>query len=237
MKKIRTQKGITLIALIITIVVLLILAVVTITSIQNDGLILYVNNSAIKYNDSVSDEGDVLQEYTNFLTNQIANPGSVTSSSYKLGQEVNIVVDGITHSFYVMKDSTNKENTVLLLAKGNINTTTLKQQNSDTLLSEEQTSGNISYFRNAAARYGLKLGGTGREMTYDEAEALYNNTTFKSKLCATTFFVSGRPDDAYLYDNGYPFYVGASRGLCYSDGYVDGIGVRPVIEISKSKIS
>ena len=44
MKRTKTQKGITLVALIITIIVLLILAVVAIGAVQNDGIIEYAKN-------------------------------------------------------------------------------------------------------------------------------------------------------------------------------------------------
>ena len=49
MKKTKTQKGITLIALIITIVILLIIAVVTIGSIQNSKIIDHAQNASSKY--------------------------------------------------------------------------------------------------------------------------------------------------------------------------------------------
>ena len=50
MRKTRIQKGITLIALIITIIILLILAVVTIGSIKNSNIITYAQNASKDYN-------------------------------------------------------------------------------------------------------------------------------------------------------------------------------------------
>ena len=67
MKKTRTEKGITLIALILTIVTLLILASVAISSIQNDGILSYTENVANKYNQSQRDEQSVLDQYLGYL--------------------------------------------------------------------------------------------------------------------------------------------------------------------------
>ena len=67
MKRTKTQKGITLIALIITIVTLLILASVAISSIQNDGILSYTENVANKYNQAQRDEQSVLDQYLGYL--------------------------------------------------------------------------------------------------------------------------------------------------------------------------
>ena len=52
MRKPKTQKGITLVALIITIIVLLILAVVTIAAISGDSIINHAGNARDSYNES-----------------------------------------------------------------------------------------------------------------------------------------------------------------------------------------
>jgi len=69
MKKTKTQNGITLIALIITIVILLILAAVAIAAIQNENILSHANNAAVKYNQAVQNEQDMLGGYLNFLDN------------------------------------------------------------------------------------------------------------------------------------------------------------------------
>jgi len=69
MKKTKMEKGITLIALIITIVVLLILAAVAIAAIQNENILSHANNAAVKYNQAVQNEQDTLGGYLNFLDN------------------------------------------------------------------------------------------------------------------------------------------------------------------------
>ena len=67
MKKTKTQKGITLVALIITVVVLLILAAVTINSIQNDGIISKAQYVTNKFDESQKDEQSILDEYFSYL--------------------------------------------------------------------------------------------------------------------------------------------------------------------------
>ncbi len=67
MRKTKTEKGITLVALIITIVVLLILAVVAISAIQNDGILRHATNATNKYNQAVTDEQTMLNEYQEYL--------------------------------------------------------------------------------------------------------------------------------------------------------------------------
>jgi len=69
MRKTKMEKGITLIALIITIVVLLILASVAISSIQNDGILSHAIGAGDKYNNAVANEQEVLGSYMNFLNN------------------------------------------------------------------------------------------------------------------------------------------------------------------------
>ena len=72
MKNMRKEKGITLIALILTVIVLLILAVVSISTIQNQGIIEHANSSTTKYNEAVNNEIDVLGSYEE-LENEYVN--------------------------------------------------------------------------------------------------------------------------------------------------------------------
>ena len=55
----RTQKGITLIALVITIIVMLILVAVTITMAVNGGLFQYASDAAKGTNNSIKDESNL----------------------------------------------------------------------------------------------------------------------------------------------------------------------------------
>lgn len=77
MKKTKTQKGITLIALIITIVVLLILAVVTINSIQGDGIILKAKQAADNYTAMANDEQTKLNTLLSQIEENTGNGGTI----------------------------------------------------------------------------------------------------------------------------------------------------------------
>jgi len=81
MRKTKTQRGITLIALIITIVVLLILAAVAISSIQNDGILHYAQNAADSWNKASQNEAGILGDYVNYLANMGATGENVETIS------------------------------------------------------------------------------------------------------------------------------------------------------------
>ena len=71
MKGTKTQKGITLVALIITIIILLILAVVAIRAVQGDGILQYARNSADKYEEKATEENTTLQEYSYYIDGKV----------------------------------------------------------------------------------------------------------------------------------------------------------------------
>ena len=58
----KSDKGITLVALIITIIMLVILAVVTINSVKGDGIIAKAKNAADKYKNSQAEEQEEIQK-------------------------------------------------------------------------------------------------------------------------------------------------------------------------------
>ena len=69
MKKIKQEKGITLVALIITIVVLLILAVVAIGVVKNSDIITYAKNASNMYGTEKNEENQMLQNYIGIIEN------------------------------------------------------------------------------------------------------------------------------------------------------------------------
>ena len=71
MKKTKLEKGITLIALIITIVVLLILSVVTIGAIQESKIIAHAKNAATGYNDEKSKEESAIAGYESLIDSKL----------------------------------------------------------------------------------------------------------------------------------------------------------------------
>ena len=92
MKKTKTQKGITLVALIITIIILLILAVVTISAVSGDGIIQHAKNASNSYNSAKEDENGVLLGYESYLNNNVPKAGlnfwqekGLTSSKVSFG--------------------------------------------------------------------------------------------------------------------------------------------------------
>ena len=84
MKKLKTQKGITLIALIITIVVLLILAVVAIGAAQESNIVGYAQNAAGKYEEGKGDENNSIAGYEDLLS-KYANGGQQSSTNKDKG--------------------------------------------------------------------------------------------------------------------------------------------------------
>ena len=73
LKRKNLEKGITLIALIITIVVLLILAVVTISAVQDGGIIQHAKNATNEYEIGKEKEKSILQGYLDFLNGNRGN--------------------------------------------------------------------------------------------------------------------------------------------------------------------
>ena len=123
----KTEKGITLIALIITIVVLLILAAVAISSITNDGILSYANNAATGYQEAQGKENGILQEYEDVLIG--ANKGF---KKYSITDTVKLKdKDGNIHDFYVIEDSDESQSKLTLMAKKCIDPDTFIQTDSE----------------------------------------------------------------------------------------------------------
>ena len=67
----KNNKGITLIALIITILILIILSVVAINSIKDNNLINQAQNAVSKYQEASTNEEAIMQNYSDFIDEQI----------------------------------------------------------------------------------------------------------------------------------------------------------------------
>ena len=90
MKRTKTQKGITLVALIITIIVLLILAVVTINAVKGDGIIQKAESATQKYNDAAVKEQAKIDSYI----------GTIKEFEDKAGgEELEFVWEGKTYTY------------------------------------------------------------------------------------------------------------------------------------------
>ena len=75
MNKFKTQKGITLVALIITVIVLLILAVVTIKEIQSGSIVEYAKKASGDYKQKQDEEDTILGKYEAELDKAYDNVG------------------------------------------------------------------------------------------------------------------------------------------------------------------
>lgn len=254
MKKSKTQKGITLVALIITIIVLLILAVVAIRAVQGDGIIAHAKNARDSYNQAQIEENGTIQNYVDYITGQIG-PNS-DNVAYTVGQKVMVG----TEKFYVMADSDATQDKVTLLSFENIDTTNLVQSAS----AEKVAFSSESYWKEgigndivepetipgshiaakAAYDYGAKLKGTGRLMTYREANTLSSiNSAMLYGTETTNKYLSfwlGTSETTLCVWN----VDGKNGDLSYADytkydefGFGDGFGVRPIVEVLKSKVS
>ena len=105
LRKSKTQKGITLIALIITIVVLLILAAVAISSITNEGILQYAQNAAKDYNQAMANEQQMLQQYVNFLNNGSTGSGSTGGEGSGSGTGDESGTGGTTQTVATVKNT------------------------------------------------------------------------------------------------------------------------------------
>ena len=195
------QKGITLIALVITIIVMLILVGVSVTVALNGGLFSTAKEAAegtaTKRNEELQlSEGKVeingewynsIDEYVKGeSSNEPTEPEDPTGyTAYTIGQEVTIG----TENFYVLKDSDATQETVTLLAKDCIDTNLVQSSSAGYVafsstnywsseteypldLNNYTIPADATSIITTAKDYGANLGGTGRLMTYEEAIAL-----------------------------------------------------------------
>ena len=108
MKKIKNnEKGITIVALIITIVILLILAVVAITNVEEGGILEKANNAATLWNNAKDNEKTEFDSYLNYLNTY---GGSGTGSDDTDGYTLKIEKSGNYGCIFVyINGSTTKE--------------------------------------------------------------------------------------------------------------------------------
>ena len=264
----KNQKGITLIALIITIIVMLILVGVSVTVALNGGLFSTAQKAtgdtkAERDNELALSDGKVeingewynsIDEYVNGNSGGAKVEILPKKGTYTIGEEVTI---GEEH-FFVIADDTEK---VTLLAKYNLNTEGTAQSNaaySETAcafsstnywstiegitytydLNDTPTSADTDAIAKARA-YGAARGGTGRLMTYEEAEELvtsYEGIIYGTNINATDGYLFYWLGSAYDTDSVWSVSGGAGRLGDYYFGSGNPYGVRPVVEISKSNM-
>ncbi len=239
----KNQKGITLIALIITIIVMLILVGVSVTVALNGGLFSTAQKAtgdtkAERDNELALSDGKVtingeeynsIDEYVNGSGNGAGEQKVAITpkkETYTIGEPVTIGEE----NFYVIGDDANK---VTLLAKDCIDTTTLvhsasadKPAFSSTNYWSSETEhpldlnnyaipADVTSIITTAKTYGANLGGTGRLMTKEEATALQtaNSDIFYGK--------NGKSSGTYL-----NYWLGSAANNTYDVWCVDGYNSR-----------
>ena len=109
----KKEKGITLVALVITVVIMLILAAVAIGSVTGDGLFNRTRQAAEAYENASKKESDQIQELMNeideYLTEENDNEGVDPGEVAVLGDFVNysVIVDGVTYDKWRILDLDN----------------------------------------------------------------------------------------------------------------------------------
>ena len=114
----KVERGITLIALIITIIILLILAVVTIGSMKNSNIITYAQNAANDYETGKDKEKGILSQYETILDEQQG------IGPWKLQEDGITIKNGKTREIKTIGDTI--ENDVVLAATGGTKNTYIK---------------------------------------------------------------------------------------------------------------
>ena len=103
----KTQKGITLIALIITIIVLLILAVVTISAVNEGSIFAHANNAATRYSEEAERENRLISNLLDKIQLENHKEDIETPGGGDDGKTTEINRDSIvgTHNFTIVKNN------------------------------------------------------------------------------------------------------------------------------------
>ena len=248
----RTQKGITLVALVITIIILLILAGITISSLTQTSLFAKANEAKEKTEEAKLRENTILNGFAEGIEEIVGGSEETTYTAYTRGQTVTVKnKEGVEQSFYVLNDSSSSEATVTLLAAKNIKTSTLLQGDDANTIAFSANKGwaegeNLNNYGNLktdgssavyyAVQYGGKFeGATGRLMTVGEVKDI-TGLTGSGAISSPAWITTTNYWLGSAYDTYGVWYV--ISGSLYVNGYdiADIYGVRPVIEISKSEI-
>lgn len=246
MKKLKQQKGITLVALVITIIILLILAGISIASLTQTKLFGKAQQAKSDTETAQATENETLENY-------ILQINAATLKTYNIGEQVTIGKE----EFYVISD---KGTTVELLAKYVLDGEAKEQINKDidcvfstsnywksetlptsspyfnlnTYPAIQNDKGSAVYKAN---NYAKSIGGiSGRLLTYEEANSLkenYSDIIFVTYGDSKYYWLGSARNHMDVYgvygrDNSFNVIRQFDKAGTY--------GVRPVIEISKSVI-
>ena len=126
-KLLKKERGITLIALVITIIILIILAVVTINiAFGENGLFGTARIAKQNQANAIEYDYQATEELSKIVTNSILEATQNNNDSikaYSIGEEVEIEVGERTECFYVLEASDENSDSVTLITKYNLNQT------------------------------------------------------------------------------------------------------------------
>ena len=260
MKKSKTQKGITLIALIITIVVLLILAAVTINAIQGDGILQYAKNAADEYTAKADEEQETINTLLGQIEGSLSEKEKITWTKTSEGVLAigSTVKTSTNEEFYVIGGDTvgtsitNKTQNVILLAKYNLK--------ADGSAQDLTGASNPCAFCTETAWNGASVAdnddlNTKATIKEDTSSAVYKAMKYGESLGVTTgrLMLESEAQELESANShilyGSDYWLGSASGSRYvsslqDDGDWDSreyfdegrFGVRPVVEISISAI-
>ena len=250
--KFKRKEGITLIALVITIIILLILAGISISALSGSGLFKNAQLAKQKSENAEEKENATLEEYQQWLTNYIGEttPGEPeTPKTYNVGDEVTVGAE----QFFVISD---KGTTVELLAKYILNSATTAQEDEDVYCAfstdnywkNETLPSSSPYFNlntypavqndtgsavYKANNYAKSLGAiSGRLLTWEEWRG--NLTTHD--VMSMTYAKCPNYWLCSAYETGEVYGITGNSANPFEYTLGGRLGIRPVIEISKSLI-
>ena len=160
--KTKQEKGITLMALIITIVVLLVLATVAINSVLNDGIISKAQDVANKFNEAQSDEQNMIAEYLNYLNGGNGSNGGGTT-------EEDLAEIDLVERYVLGPEKTGKS--IMEIINIDVDTFEITFLNDESTIADASVTMHFMFFPGTS------------ENIYME----YNNKVYKAVVNATTF--------------------------------------------------
>ena len=187
MKKYKSQRGITLIALIITIIILLILAGLSISALTNQGLFKNAKEAQNAMDKAEGEQGKVLNEYEDEINKYLENDDKtveklvdkVNDGTIKIGDYVKYTPDTASTTEILQELSTysgSDANTTSTLTQESLNWRVLDMEDGQVrLISELPTTSKIELSSYNGYNNAVKL-------LDDTCNVLYNNSKLASKV-------------------------------------------------------
>ena len=187
MKKYKSQRGITLIALIITIIILLILAGISISSLTNQGLFKNAKETQNAMDKAEGEQGKVLNEYEDEINKYLENDDKtaeklvdkVNDGTIKVGDYVKYTPDTASTDAILQELNTysgSDANTTSTLTQESLNWRVLDMEDGQVrLISELPTTSKIELSSYNGYNNAVKL-------LDDTCNVLYNNSKLASKV-------------------------------------------------------